>query len=112
MSYTADQVIQGIINYADAEVINKLPTSGKWIVGTAIGLATTKTTSVIDTLRNNTLVTMLGIVDDNGNIDVDTLISSMRVSAEKYGKITVDVPLVGKLTFSASDVDTLRNYIG
>lgn len=111
MSYSAEQVINGIINYADAEVMGKLPTSGKWVMGTAIGLATNKAGNVIDTLRDNMIVKMLGIVDEEGNVDVDTLISAMKDAANKYGKLVVEVPLVGKLTFATSDIDSLRNYI-
>lgn len=111
MNYTVDQVMTGIINYADSEIMGKLPTSGKWIMGTAIGLATTKTNNIVDALRENTIAKMLGIIDDNGNVDVDALISAMRQAADKYGKVSFDVPMIGTMTFSSSDVDRLRTFI-
>lgn len=111
MKYNADQIMQGIMNYADSEVINKLPTAGKWVVGTAIGLATTRANNVVDAIQTNAIAKAFGIVDENGLIDIDALMSAMKNSADRYGKISVEVPLIGKLSFSSADVDTLRNYI-
>lgn len=111
MNYTAEQVMNGLVNYADNEVMSKLPTSGKWIAGTMMGIATTKTGHLIDSLRDNTIVNMLGIIDENGLIDVDTLIEAMKLSADKYGKIMIDIPLVGKLGFTSDDVIKLRTFI-
>lgn len=111
MKYSADQVVNGIINYADNEIMAKLPTSGKWIVGTAIGLASNKATHMIDSLKDNMVVKALDVIDDDGMIDVDALISAMRSSADRYGKLTVEVPMIGRLSFTASDVDSLRSYI-
>lgn len=111
MNHTPEQVINGLISYADNEIMNKLPTSGKWIMGTAIGLASNKVSNVVDSLVNNSIVKMMGIVDDDGRIDTEALIEAMKMSADKYGKITFDVPMVGKLTFSSADIDSLRTYI-
>lgn len=111
MKYNSEQIMQGIINYADSEIMTKLPTAGKWVIGTAIGLATTKANEVVASIQNNAMVKALGIVDENGLIDVDTLTSAMKDSADRYGKISVEVPMIGKLSFSSADVETLRNYI-
>ena len=111
MRYNSEQVLNGLISYADHEIIDKLPTTGKWVVGTAIGMMSNKAEMFVDNLKSNAIVQMLGIVDEDGMIDADALISSMKSSADKYGKISVDVPLIGRLSFSSSDVDSLRNYI-
>lgn len=111
MSYSTDQVVRGIINYADNEVMVKLPTTAKWVMGTIIGIASTKSTQVIENLKHNPIVNALGVVDEAGNIDVDTIILSMKDAAEKYGNLTLDVAMLGKMTFSAADIDRLRSYI-
>lgn len=112
MNYSSDQVVNGIIRYADAEVMSKLPTSGKWVMGTALVLASNKIPLVIETLKENPIVNMLGIVDDNDNIDVDSLMMAMKKAADQYGSVTLEVPLVGKLMFSGEDIDHLKAYIG
>lgn len=111
MKYSGNQIVNGLVSYADHEIIDKLPTTGKWVVGTAIGLMSERADAVINNLKDNTIVQMLGIVDEDGMIDADTLVNHMKSSADKYGKIYVDVPLIGRLSFSSSDVDSLRNYI-
>lgn len=111
MKYTVERVMQGIINYADAEVMGKLPTSGKWVMGTVIGMASNKARNVVDSLKENPIVSMLGIVDEDDMIDVEEFLSALHSSADKYGNLILDVPLVGRMTFTSSDVDHLRNYI-
>lgn len=111
MKYSADSLVRGLMDYADAEIMGKLPTSGKWVVGTAIGLANNKVTDVIEALRTNTIAHMLGIMDEDGMVDVDALIDAMKSSADKYGKLVVEVPLIGRLSFSSDDINNLRNFI-
>lgn len=111
MKLNSEQVVQGLINYADNEIMNKLPSTGKWIMGTAIGLAAGKAHETIDALSENTIVKMLGVIDEDGLIDVDALIGAMKSSADRYGNLSVDVPMIGKLTFSSSDVDNLKIYM-
>lgn len=111
MKYSTDQVINGLIAYADSEIMGKLPTTGQWVMGTALGLASNKVGSALDVLKGNTIVQMLGIIDEDGMVDVDALTDAMKKSADKYGKITVDIPLVGRLSFSSTDVENLKRYI-
>lgn len=111
MNYNTEQIVKGIMRYADSEVMEKLPTSGQWIVGTFINLASDKVSNVAESLTENPIVKMLDIVDEDGLVDVDTLTEAIKSSADRYGKVTIEVPLVGKLTFSASDIDRLRTYI-
>lgn len=111
MKLNGEQVIQGIVNYADNEVMAKLPTSGKWVMGTAMYLASNKAHNVVDVLSTNVVAKMLGIVDDEGMIDTDALISAMKEAASKYGNLSVDVPMIGRLTFSSSDIDNLSMYM-
>lgn len=111
MTYTSEQIINGLMSYAEAEVMGKLPTAGKWIMGTAIVLAANKMPQVAKEFVNHPLVRMLGVVDEDEKIDADAMLQAMRTAADKYGSMTLDVPMVGKLTFSVDDVDRLKAYI-
>lgn len=105
------KLANGIVNYADTEVISNLPTHGKWIVGAGMGILTSRINEMIDDLSGNALVKAAGIIDENGMIDVDLLMSNLKNSANRYGKMTVQIPVVGALTFSEADIDSLRGYI-
>lgn len=111
MNYSTEQVVRGLISYADNEIIIKLPTSGKWLLGTVMGVATNKTANIIEDLKRNPVISMLGLVDSENNIDIDALISALKSSADKYGKLTVDVPMLGTMTFNTNDIERLRTYI-
>ena len=104
MLYTREQVTKGLISYIDNEVIAKLPTTGKILAGTAVALA----------VRNNS--TLLNNAWEFGKglgvlMDVDQLANVLRENANRYGAIVMEYPLMGKLTFTAEDVDMARRYI-
>lgn len=108
---TTDTMINGIMRYADREVVNQLPTIGKWVVGTGIGIAGKKATDLAHELEHNQMVKSLGIVDDEGRWDTDALRNEMIINAQKYGRATIEIPIIGKLTFSEDDIYMLFRYI-
>lgn len=111
MKRSTDQVMQGILNYVDSDVMTKLPTSSKWILGTMVSLASGKASNIIESLKENPMVNALEIVDENGYIDVDMLLDAMKNSVSHYGDISLDVPLVGKMTFNSYDLERLKNFM-
>lgn len=111
MNYSVDQVVKGISNYADNEVMGKLPTSGKWILGTVITLAINNAYNIVDSLQHNPIMQMIGAIDEDGLINVDEIINAMREAADRYGNVVVNVPMLGSMTFSSADVERLRSYI-
>lgn len=106
MLYTKEQVTNGLINYIDNEVVNQLPTAGKWIVGTAAALVMKN----IDKINTETME-MLGIVSNDGMWDVDMLASSLKENARRYGNIQITYPIVGTMVFTPEDIDLARGYI-
>lgn len=104
------KVLQGIVNYVDAEIISKMSGSWKaWVVGGATGLIAARADRIIEALSSSPLVTALGIVEGE-NIDVDAIIAELRKQAQK-GTATVVIPLIGPITFGAADVDSLYRHI-
>ena len=109
---SVDKIEQGIANYLDAELMPQLKGNGieKVIVGTTASLLIRKTGTIIEGYKDNKLVKMLGIIDDNGAVDVDTLVEEVKKNIPKEG-IKVEVPILGTLTFHKDDVDKLYDYI-
>lgn len=106
MKYNAEQVLNGLAKYAENEIISKMPTAGKVIAGTAIALALKNVQ-----LQSNQFARAIGAVDADGMIDVDTIAESLKASAERYGNIVINIPLMGTVTLTAGDVDLMRRYI-
>lgn len=107
-----DKIEQGVANYLDSELMPQLQNNGfeKIIIGTVASLLIRKTGTIIEGYKDNKLVKMLGIMDDNGNVDVDTLMEEVKKNMPKEG-VKIDVPVIGMLTFHKEDVDKLYDYV-
>lgn len=108
---TREELKNGILNYADNEVLTSLPTAGKWGIGTLLIIFSSKFDNVFNEAWSNPIIKAMGIFDDNGNIDEVILLNALEESAKKYGNLSIAIPVVGVLTFSSNDVIKLRSYI-
>lgn len=110
---SVDKIGQGVANYLDAELMPKLKTNGfeKVLIGTAASIAIRKSSSIVEGFKDNKIVQMLGIMDGDGNIDVDMLVEEIKKNVPREG-FNVDVPLIGTLTFKKDDIDKIHDYIG
>lgn len=108
---TREQFINGVLAYVDNEVINNLPTAGKWGIGAIVVLATSKINSIFEQLVSNPMIKSIGIVTDDGLIDNDSLSNALKFSSNKYGTLEIVVPVLGILSFTSDDVTKLNTYI-
>ena len=112
MNYNKEQVVGGIINYIDNEIINQMATPAKVIISTGIGLLKRNIERTVGELSNNQAVKALGIIDENGLIDIDTLSDELKISMSKVGQMTISLPFnMGQVTLMPNDVDILVRYI-
>lgn len=107
-----DKIEKGVANYLDGELMPQLQNNGleKVIIGTMASLMIRKSGAIIEGYKDNKVVKMLGIMDDNGNIDVDIIAEELKKNITKDG-VKVDIPVIGALTFHKDDVDKLYDYI-
>lgn len=109
---TVKQIEAGLAEFLDSELMPKLPDGGiqRVITGTAMGLLVKRSGNVIREYGEHPFVKMLGIVDDKGDWDLDTLKDEVKAQIPKSG-FDVEVPMVGTLTFKSDDIDKLYEYI-
>ncbi|MCM1232078.1 MAG: hypothetical protein NC489_18305 [Ruminococcus flavefaciens] len=107
---TLEQVKKGAETFCAKEIEHKLPLSKAFLFGTAAGVMFAKFDALAEWVRSKPLVSALGIVSDDGEIDDDTLFAAMRTQAE-MGNASFDIPIIGNITFSGEDVDKLHQYI-
>lgn len=104
------RVMHGIAAYIDDEIVSKMAGSWKsWVIGSAAGIAVSRIDDILNRLAGNPIVHALGLVDGE-NIDVEAIYAELRKQAQK-GTATVELPLIGPITFSAADVDSLYRHI-
>lgn len=100
------QVVNGISKYIDQEIVNKLQGWQRWALGAGTGIFLSKSGENFAQLKENSIVKMLGLIDENGMVDVDIIYSELRKQADK-GSIVAEIPALGKITLTKDDVEKL-----
>lgn len=104
------RVVRGVASFIDAEIVSKLSGSWKaWAVGGLAGIAVARVDGLFSYLSNNAMVKALGLIDGE-NVDIDIIIAELRKQAQR-GTATVDIPMIGPVTFGPADVDSLHRHI-
>lgn len=108
---TLAQVQKGIGKYLDSEILPKITGWQKWVFGATLSLSLSKISNIFNTLKENAFIKMLDVVDEDDNIDIDTIYQEFRKQAQ-MGAITFDVPIVNlPLTLNVTDIDKIYHHI-
>lgn len=109
---TVQQIQSGLAAYLDAEMMPKLPANGvqRVITGAAMGLLIKRSGAIIQEYSQHPFVKMLGITDENGNWDLDTLKTEVKKQIDSNG-VDIDIPMIGVMTFHQSDIDRISSFI-
>lgn len=107
-----DQFQRGLAKYIDREIISKLPTSSvqRVATGAAVAIAMKRYDGLVDRLKSNAIISVLGIINESGDIDLDALHDALRDQITTDG-VVIDVPVLGKLTFYSGDIDNIYSDI-
>ena len=108
---SVDKIQRGAARYVDTEILPKVEGKDKWIITSALTLYLAKLPALIQTLKDKDAVKILGIISEDGqSVDIDTLINSVKPAAQQT-PAAFKIPFGGTLNLTASDLDSLRNYI-
>lgn len=111
---TMKQIEQGVAAYLDNELMPQLSktTSGleKVLAGTAISLFIRKSGTILESYKDNKMIQMLGVMDSEGNVDVDLLAEELKKNISEDG-VKIEVPMIGAMTFHKEDINKLYDYI-
>lgn len=107
-----NKVEQGIAAYLDKEFMPQLPSNGleRVVVGTVVSIMIKRSSGVIASYRNHPLVKMLGIINEDDQVDIEIVMEELSKNIPADG-LKVEIPVLGVLTFRKSDVDKLYDYI-
>ena len=101
---------KGVAKFADREILKNVDGWKKVVVDAAIALAINRSQDIAASYRENSVVKMLKIFDDTGNVDIDILREVVKDSISNNGFV-ITVPILGELKFHKSDIDNLYNDI-
>lgn len=107
MTVTVVQVIEGLKDFFEEEVVMKVTGLGKWFIGAGISLAMENAVDTFNNLKANDIVKTLGVIHEDDTIDLDKVFTKLKEQADHYGAVTINVPMIGAMTFRAEDLDHL-----
>ena len=104
------KVINGLMAYVDNDIISKMNGSLRgWGMGIAAGLIGRRAEQIFSELRNSPALTALGLI--NGEmVDIEAIYAEAVRMAQK-SSATVNIPMIGAVTFSTADIESLYRYI-
>jgi hypothetical protein len=106
-----EKVLNGILKYINQEVMVGMNDWQEMLARIAISRMIGDSSKLKETLASNGYVRTFGIMDRDGNVDVDGLMRDIREQIERKGKVSFEIPLMGKFTFRPEDVDRLHEKI-
>lgn len=110
--YTFDEVKNGVVKYLDTEVLPNIPDKAwkRMLLGVGLALIIDRQSDRLYAMKDNPVVKLTGIFDDDGNVDVDILAKEVKKQMPEAG-LAIEIPSLGNLRFTESDIDKLCEYI-
>lgn len=108
---TANQIKLGVGDYIERHMMPRLDSKRQFLLGMVYGLAAGKMDTLMQAVQGNEAARMLGVVRENGELDIDALYNASYAQMQAQGKLKLDIPMVGSFAFDADDLRELYNTI-
>lgn len=106
-----NQIKAGLGDYIDAVMLPRMDSKRKFVTGIAYILIASKMDQVIPAISALPAINMLGIIDPDGNVDIDSLYKAAKAQIERQGELEISIKMLGDFKFRADDIDELYRYI-
>lgn len=111
MKYEYEKVIDGLSKYIDEEIYLGMNDIQEFAARVLVGRFISNKDNVKDMLINNGFIRTFGIINSEGMVDVDALARDIKRELANKEKLTLSIPMFGRMTFKPSDVDNLYRTI-
>jgi xanthine dehydrogenase iron-sulfur cluster and FAD-binding subunit A len=109
------QIQRGFVAFLDNEIAPKLSGLTRVMVTAGGGVIASKLPVLLANPSVAGLAGVLSLMDDNGEVDIETLYTEFKRAVQQTGNITVDIPIPFQgplsMTFRDADLDRLYQYI-
>lgn len=106
-----DKVIDGVARYVDGEIYGTMNDWQEILARMAVGRVLGNKETLKKKITENPLLMSFVLLDSDGEMDVEKLLSDLKGVIAQKGGLKVSIPLFGNLKFVESDVDRLKKYI-
>lgn len=111
MKVKFEAVLDGAAKFLDKEVYPGMNDWQQIIARMFVGRIFNSREAIKAAVVNNGFIRTFGIVDENGDVDVESLAIDLKNEIQRKEKLTFTIPLYGNLTFRPTDVDSLYEMI-
>jgi hypothetical protein len=106
-----NRVIDGLSRYLNNNFYSKLNDWQEVFARIAVGRIIGNPEALKQSLQANPFVRTFAVMDSEGNVDLESLARDLKREIERKGKISVEVPMFGKMSFVAADIDDIYREI-
>ena len=106
---TKEQFINGVQQYIYAELISKISGLSKWALALGLGAYLTQVNKMLD--DNHNMLVGAGYIQEDGMICIDKVYNDIMQIARKTGSVTQNIPLIGDVTFTETDLTSMYHHI-
>lgn len=111
MKVKFEAVLDGMAKFMDKEIYSGMNDWQEVLARVTVGQIFENREAVKAVAINNGIIRTFGIIDENGDVEIERLASSLKTEIQRKEKLTFKIPLFGNLTFHPSDVDNLYEMI-
>ena len=108
---TVEQIKAGLGDYLQANIMPRLDNKRQFVLGMAYGMGASKIDALIAEAGKNQIVKAMGLIDENGRVDIDALYNAAIAQMQAQQQLQIDIPLMGAFTFDEADLRELRECI-
>lgn len=102
------RVITGLERYIDNEIYNGMNENQQTIYLLAVGALQE---NAMDVLGSNAILRSMLSISREGDVDLDRLHKLLQVAVRKREKLTLNIPMFGKMTFNEADISNMIRTI-
>lgn len=108
---TADQLKAGIGSYLQMKMMPRLDSKRQFLLGTVYGLGAARMDALLSQAAKMPALRALGVMQENGEIDLSALYDAAQGQMQAQGKLTVEIPFMGTFSFDEGDLRDLYQAI-
>ena len=106
-----NRVIDGLLRYLNNNLFAKMNDWQEVVARIAVGRIIGNPESLKQSLMANGIVRTFAVMDSEGNVDLEPIMRDLKREIDRKGKLTVEIPMFGKMSFTAADVDEIYREI-
>ena len=106
-----EQILDGLARYLNKNFYSNLNDWQEIVARLAVGRIIGNPETLKQSLQANGIIRTFAVMDSEGNVDLEPIMRDLKREIERKGKLTVEIPMFGKISFLPQDIDEIYREI-